>query len=125
MPANLSIGLNSSSLTPFTKPASVKTLNISYNDRIEKKQTLNNQLIVRITGHNRKSFKANWVSLSKSQRDTIIAYCNGTLPLWVRLEDDFAIVYNAFSYVLLDSETVTTNTNSFLYDLTINFEQLY
>jgi hypothetical protein len=125
MPSNLSIGLNSSSLTAFIKPASVKTLNVSYNDRIEKKQTLNNQLIVRITGHNRKSFKANWVSLNKTQRDSLISYCNGTLPLWVRLEDDTATVYDAFTYVLLDSESVTTNTNNFLYDLTISFEQLY
>jgi hypothetical protein len=63
--------------------------------------------------------------LTKAQLDTLLTYANGTIPLWVRLEDDVVIIYDAQSYVITDDISVTTNSNNFFYDLSFEILQIF
>jgi hypothetical protein len=123
--AALKIGLTSGSLITMLMPSSSKEITINYKNKINELETVNNQLVIRLTAHNRRQFQVNWVNINKTQLDTILSYCNGTLPLWVRLEDDFIQVYDAQSYIISDDYSITTNTSSFLYDLSVIIKQLF
>jgi len=125
MPAGLRIGLSSGSLTSLQTPSATKVLKMDYINSIEELKTINNQIVVRLTAHNRRQFTVNWNNITKAQLDTILAYCNGTRPLWVRLEDDATILYDAMSYVIADDFDTITNTGTFYYDLSIQIKQLY
>lgn len=125
MPAQLSIGLTSASLITMLAPSSTKTITINYKNKIEELQTINNQLVVRLTAHNRRSFSVNYANLTKAQLDVLLGYCNGTLPLWVRLEDNSNIIYDAASYIIVDNLETTVNTSTYLYDLKLEIKQLF
>lgn len=116
MPAQLSIGLTSGSLTALSAPTSREEIKRVRDVTSALQTDLHNNRYLRFTGAEKVDFSVRFEWKNKSDFDTIYAYCNTPQYYWVRLEDSTNTYIDGYYYLTVDIDSLYTRSPVAFYD---------
>lgn len=119
MPAQLSIGLTSGTVTPVTGPDGKATLGMSYRNNVEQKQNIDNGTLLTMTGSEKTDLEISFRYKDNTAFNGVKTWCNVPYPYWVKVEDGSTVFYSGLAYLVITDRQLDTETGTFYSDFTI------
>lgn len=125
MASTLKIGLTSASLTTMPAPSGRPGVPRSYDIIRDDLQTVLNERLATYTGVEKEELVLSFEHKSKTDFETLKAYCNVAIEYYVELaESDGTKHFDGFAYLTMDDVDIDGRVEPFLFNFTIKIHEL-
>lgn len=119
----LKIGLSSTTTVTVPSPNGGAGVKRELQTLIDSYRDIHNNLIIHITGNNKKSFSLEFENKTKTDYETLEAYCNTPVFYYVEITNGTRDIINGYYYLTINNISQTAITQDFLYNFSIDFKE--